>query len=344
MYEEAKRAVFRHLLGEGLSKAAISRRLGIDRRTAVRWAALDDQGSREGESVSYGPRLAAGSILDAYQEIIGMRRLVYPELSAVRLFHEVRAAGYEGGCDVVRRYVGKVRPRPPTEPVVRFETPPGRQGQVDFGEFRLPWGKRFALLVVLGYSRMLWFQFYERQTMEVVIRGLEAAFAYFGGVPEELLFDQMKSVIIEDRRAAAGELLRNQEFGRFSNHWGFRIRACRAYRAQTKGKVERPVGYIRDGFFYARNFVSDADLNDQALGWLDKVANVRVHGTLGERPAVRFERERSLLSPLAKRPYRGVVTVPTAAPAPVPVAGPVLASVPVERRQLRDYARLVESA
>lgn len=92
---------------------------------------------------------------------------------------------------------------PPVDPVVRFETPPGRQAQVDFAEFCLPWGKRYALLVVLGYSRMMWLQFYPRQTMAVLMRGLEEAFAFFGGRPAELLFDQMKSVVIDDQRQAA---------------------------------------------------------------------------------------------------------------------------------------------
>ena len=126
----------------------------------------------------------------------------------------------------------------------RFETPPGHQGQVDFAEFRLPWGERYAFIVVLGYSRLMWLRYYERQTMPVVMRGLESAFRYFGGVPSELLFDQMKAVIIKDGRADGGRLVENREFLRFSAHWGFRIRACRPYRAQTKGKVERPISYL----------------------------------------------------------------------------------------------------
>ena len=81
----------------------------------------------------------------------------------------------------------------------------------------------------------MWLQYYERQTMAVVMRGLEAAFGYFGGVPSELLFDQMKAVIVEDGRSSGGRLIENPEFLRFSVHWGFRIRACRPYRAQTKG-------------------------------------------------------------------------------------------------------------
>ena len=150
--------------------------------------------------------------------------------------------------------------------------------------------------MVLGYSRLMWLQFYRRQTMEVLIRGLESAFAFFGGVPAELLFDQMKAVIVDDQRDDGGRLLENAEFVRFAAHWGFRVRACRPYRAKTKGKVERPISYVRQNFFYGRSFLNDADLNAQALSWLQQVANVRRHRTTGERPQLRFDRdERGLL-------------------------------------------------
>ena len=126
---------------------------------------------------------------------------------------------------------------------------------MDFAEFRFPWGKRVALLVVLGYSRLLWLKFYPRQTLATVISGIEEAFAYLGGVPDELLFDQMKAVILDDQRPEGGKLLEHPEFLRFAHHWGFRSRACRPYRAQTKGKVERPVRYVRGNFVYGREFV-----------------------------------------------------------------------------------------
>ena len=174
---------------------------------------------------------------------------------------------------------------------------PGRQGQVDFAHFRLPWGKRYALIVVLGYSRLLWVQFYTRQTMKALMHGLESSFSYFGGVPRELLFDPMKAVVIEDGRYDDGALVENPEFMRYAYHWNFRIRACRPYRAQTKGKVERPIRYLRESFFYGRTFTSDDDLNAQALHWLETEANVRSHATLKERPLDRFERERLLRSP-----------------------------------------------
>src|SRR5690606_32218703 len=217
--------------------------------------------------------------LEPFKAIIDARLKSYPDLSAVRLFEEVRAAGYTGGLTQRKLYVTRVRPWPVPEPLVRFESEPGHQAQVDFAEFTFSWGKRYALLVVLGYSRLLWLRFYPKQDMQTLFAGLEEAFACFGGVPREILFDQMASVITRDLRDQGGRLIENKEFLRFAAHWQFRVRACRPYRAKTKGKVERPIRYLRESFVYARDFVSDEDLNAQAHTWLSGTANVRRHRT-----------------------------------------------------------------
>ena len=211
--------------------------------------------------------------------------------------------------------VRTIRPRE-LEAVVRFETPPGHQAQVDFADFRLPWGKRYALLVVLGYSRLLWVRFFTRKDMSALLAGLEGAFAFFGGVPRELLFDQMHSVITKDERLDGRRLVHNAEFLRFSAHWSFTPRACRPYRAKTTGKVERPVSYLRGNFFYGREFLNDHDLNAQLERWLTRTANVRIHGTTKQQqPLERFERdERVFLQPPATRPYRSLVLIPAGAP------------------------------
>lgn len=338
MYAREPRVLLRHYLEQGLSKAELARTLGVSRRTLYYWISsgqLDRE--QDNEPVRYAPRPPVACKIDRYRQMVQTRLAEYPRLSATRLFDEARAAGYSGGYSQLKEYVRKVRPGPPPDPVVRFETPPGLQAQVDFAEFRLPWGKRYALLVVLGYSRVLWLQFYPRQTMTVLMRALEDAFAAFGGVPAELLFDQLKAVIIEDRRERGGKLLENIEFVRFAAHWGFRIRACRPYRARTKGKVERPVRYVRDSFFYGRQFLNDADLNQQALSWLCHKANRRLHRTTREVPQVRFDRdERAVLRALAAKPYRSVSLLP-AAQAPQPKL-PRLPSV--ERRPLSTYARV----
>ena len=330
------RMLLKHYLDQGVSKAELSRRFGVSRRTIHNWIESGqlDRDLSSGEA-RYTPRPRVAHKLDPYRAIIDERLEQFPKLLAKRLFDEVSAAGYAGGYTRVRDYVRQVRPREPAEAVVRFETPAGRQGQVDFGTFRLPWGRRHALLVVLGYSRLLWLRFYRRQTMAVLMEGLENAFASFGGVPRELLFDQMRSVVISDERIGGGTLMLNAEFLRFAAHWGFTPRSCRPYRARTKGKVERPIRYLRESFFYGRTFVNDADLNDQAVGWLNGTANVRRHGTTGERPADRFERdERHTLQPLASHPYRRLGAHRRGV-----AARPVPRTVEVERRSLRVYAK-----
>ena len=176
--------------------------------------------------------------------------------------------------------------------------------------------------------------------MATVIVGLEAAFHYFGGVPRELLFDQMKTVIIEDRRPDGGTLLENAEFLRFAARWGFRIRACRPYRAQTKGKVERPVGYLRGNFLYGRTFLGDADLADQCARWLVR-ANQRIHGTTRVVSVSRLAEEQAACLPLAACPYRSLVLTPPAPPPPQPARTP---RVPVERWSLASYTELLTEA
>ena len=332
--------LLRHYLEQGASKSALARQLGISRDTIHRWIRAGDlDRDLDATPLRYRPRPAVPTKLDAYKAIIETRLAAYPELSAVRLLAEIRAAGYTGGYSQLKAFVRQVRPAPPPAPVVRFETPAGKQAQVDFARFTFPWGVRYALLVVLGYSRLLWCRFYARQDMRTLVSGLEDAFRYFGGVPQELLFDQMKAVITRDLRLEGGALIHNLEFLRFAAHWSFTPRACRPNRAQTKGKVERPVRYLRDNFVYGRTFVNDADLDQQRRQWLDDVANMRVHGTTRERPRDRFERdERLLLQPLARRPYTSLVLTEAPRPArPSAMARPVVA---VEKRPLAVYARL----
>ena len=168
--------LLRHCLEGGESKAELARRLGVSRRTVHGWIE-SGQLDRDVEAgaARYSPRPRVAHKLDPYKGIIDERLSAYPKLSAQRLFEEVRAAGYAGGYSRVRDYVREAHPRAPEEPLVRFETPAGWQGQVDFGEFRLPWGRRQALLVVLGYSRLMWMRFYPRQTMDALFAGLEDA-------------------------------------------------------------------------------------------------------------------------------------------------------------------------
>jgi transposase len=337
MYSRETRVLLRHYLEQGLTKTELAKRFGISRRTVYHWIGTGQlDRDLDSQEVRYRPRPPVVTRLEPYKPIIQARLEAFPLLTAQRLFEELRGAGYSGGYTQLKDYVRQVRPHGPAEPVVRFETPPGYQGQVDFGTFQLPWGRRYALLVVLGYSRLLWMRFYARQTMTTLIRGLESAFEFFGGVPQELLFDQMRSVVLSDERLGGCGLIMNAEFVRFAAHWGFRARACRPYRAKTKGKVERPIRYVRQSFFYGRTFLNDEDLNAQGEHWLQRVCNVRRHRTLGEAPRARFERdERIHLKALATRPYPQI----SLAPPVVSIHPPQ--RIEVQRRPLSAYAEAV---
>jgi transposase len=338
MHGVSDRVLLRHLLEEAKgSRLDAAQRIGVGRTTMYRWikAGLLDQ-PIETIKARYGPRPRGPTKLDPFKPLIQARLTEFPWLSSVRLFAEIRAAGYIGGVTQVREYAKTLRPEP--DPLVRYETPPGHQAQVDFAHCRFPWGVRHALMVVLGYSRLLWVQFYPRQDLRTLMLGLESCFAAWSGVPQEALFDQMRSVVTRDERLAGGGLTRNLEFLRFARHYGFRVRVCRPYRAKTKGKVERPIRYLRSNFLYGRTFLSDADLNAQVLDWLATVANPRDHGTTHVPPIERFhDEEQRALHSLPARPYRSLVLPPArtdrAPRVPVPV-------VPVERRSLDAYASL----
>ena len=337
------RVLLRHYLAEGLTKKAAAERLGISRRTVSRLIRSGELDRDLDEPVCYKARPAVPRKLDPYRGIIQARLEAYPELSSVRLMAEIRAAGYDGGYTQLKEYVREIRPRPPEEPLVRFETAPGRQAQVDFADFSFGWGKRYALMVVLGYSRLLWLRFFTRKDMRALLAGLEEAFGLFGGVPQELLFDQMRSVITKDGRLSGEKLVTNAEFIRFAAHWGFKVRACRPYRAKTKGKVERPISYVRKNFIYGREFLGDGDLDAQLRHWLEHTANVRIHRTTGEQPIVRFERdERALLQPLPPRPYQSlVVPAKPRRSGDTQIYAPQVPVLTVERRPLAQYAELV---
>jgi transposase len=333
MYTRETRVLLRHYLEQGVGKTELARRFGVSRRTVYHWI---ETGQLEREldagAVRYRARPPVVCKLDPYKGIVAARLADFPLLTAQRLYEELRGSGYNGGYTQLKDYVRRVRPLPPPEPLVRFETPAGFQGQVDFGTFQLPWGRRHALLVVLGYSRLLWLRFFPRQTMQTLFRGLESAFESFGGVPKELLFDQMRSVVLSDDRLGGQGLVLNSEFLRFAAHWGFRPRACRPYRAKTKGKVERPIRYLRQSFFYGRTFLNDEDLNAQSERWLEQIANARRHRTVREAPRLRFERdERPALQPLALQPYPGWGV-------PRPKATPIRTPIEVQRRPLSVYA------
>jgi transposase len=290
---------------QGLSVAAIARETGKDAKTIRRYIA------RGLEPPVYGPRPPQPCRLDAYKAYLQERIAAYP-LSGRRLLREIRALGYGGGYTAVTDFLRSVRPpaSPPFE--VRFETPPGRQAQVDFAQFPVTFTDEPAVTrivwlfsLVLGASRWLWARFVLHQDLQTVLRCHIAAFAALGGVPEEVLYDRMKTAVIGE--ATEGGIVYNRTLLDFAGHYRFHPKACRPYRAKTKGKVERPFRYVRQDFFLGRTFRNLDDLNTQLADWLATVANVRVHATTRRVVAEAFAEEKPKLQDLPTLPFGSVL-------------------------------------
>lgn len=276
----------RRLKQEGLPQAEIARRLEINRRT-VRKALREKQ-----PPVRRKPRVVEG-ILDPFKDHIRGRLRDY-NLSAVRILDEVRQQGYEGEYTVVKEFVREVRAQQAVRAVVRFESQPGGQGQVDWAEFGtvvLDGEERKLRLftMILGWSRMRYAEWTLDISTPTFIRCHLNAFQFFGGYPEELLYDNLKQVVLE--RGADSQSHRwNPQFADFAKHYDFTPRLCRPYRAQTKGKIENNVKFVRGNFFEGRSFTSLQDLNAQGLEWCRLVAQ-KPHGTTHEPPAQRLPLE-----------------------------------------------------
>jgi len=291
---------------QGLSVLTIARRTGHDPKTVRKYL---DNGL---EPPVYGPRAPRGSLLDPYADYIRGKLKAFPELSAARLYREARAMGYAGGLTTVKIFVRSVRPSPPTVFERRFETAAGRQAQVDFAYFQTTFADQpeqvrvvWLFSMVLGHSRFLFARFVSRQTLDAVIRCHMAAFDAFGGVPGEVLYDRMKTAVIGED--SEGQVVFNDTLLDLAGHYGFVPRACRPYRAKTKGKVERPFRYIRQDFFLGRTFRDLDDMNRQLADWLESVANARVHGTTNRVVGEAFVEEQPALSAPPAFPFRSVL-------------------------------------
>jgi len=233
-------------------------------------------------------------------------------IPATVLMREIVAQGYQGGASQLRAFMHTLKPAQPQEPVVRFETAPGHQMQVDWVEFRKGAQPLYAFCATLGYSRMSYVEFVADMKVSTLIGCHERSFAAFGGVVRQVLYDNMKTVVLERDVQGEGAHRFHAGFLDYARHAGFVIKLCRPYRARTKGKVERFNGYLRRSFyvplvaqFKQAGLVLDAaTATVQVRRWLDEVANVRVHGTTGEPPLTRLAAERAALQPLAP-PWRG---------------------------------------
>ena len=282
---------------EGLSVSAIAERTGLDRKTVRKYIA------RGVEPPQYGPRAPRPRIMAPYEAYVRERLAAFPELSIPRLLREIRERGYSGGHTMLGEFVREVRPLAVPGFEVRFETKPGQQAQVDFAHFKVvfdnePEQPRVVWLfsLVLGHSRYLWARFCLHQDLQTLLRLHIEAFEHVGGVPREILYDRMKSAVLGEDEDS--HIVYNRSLLALAAHYGFAPRACKPYRAKTKGKVERPYRYVRQDFFLGGRFADLDDLNAQLIRWLDTVANARVHGTTGRVVAEHLAEERASLLPL----------------------------------------------
>lgn len=282
MLEVEERFMIRDMHRKGLSVSEISRRTGHDRRTIRKVI----KGSLE--SAPRGRRRKKRKI-DAYAPYL-LKRIGVGVLNARKLYHEIREMGYIGKESQVRSFVQPYRPRRESLATVRFETEPGEQGQVDWASFGFitHLGKRrrlYAFLMTLGWSRAMYLEFTVSAKSTSWLRCHIHAFHYLGGVVDVILHDNLKTAVVD--RPSRDVIHWNRRYLDFAEYYGFTPRACQPYRPQTKGKVENGVSYVRGNFWLGLEFIDLADLNRQALGWLNTIANVRIHGTTGKVP---FER------------------------------------------------------
>lgn len=303
MTEHLRNEIVR-LRGAGRSIRGISRQLRVSRKVIRRALADVRRQRRDGVIVLPAAPKRRKSVLDPFEQDIHGLLERYPDLTAVRLVEELQTRGFRGGYTIVKDYLRRVRPRPKGEPVERFETAPGAQGQMDYSPYLVPFttgeSRVHAFSYVLGYSRRQYLHFVEAEDFQTTLREHIQAFEYFGGVAGICLYDSMKVVVDhwEDDLP-----IYNRRFLAFATHYGFRPLACRRRRPRTKGKVERKFDHVVKNLFNGRTFRDLDHLNEVAAWWLREVVDVRLHRETKERPIDRFEKERGFLLPLPDKPY-----------------------------------------
>ena len=290
----------------GASMRHIAQSLGISRRTVKQVLDQVEQNRGVG-STEQAPRKKARrcSQLDAHLGTITELLSRYPNITAQRIYEELRRHGYQGSYSLLSHRVYELRPRPIVRPVQRFETAPGEQAQMDYSTYDIDFtneGRRrvYAFSYILGYSRRQYLHFVESQDFATTVRQHIRAFEHMGGVAASCLYDNMKVVVTGHD---GDEPIYNTRFLAFAAHYGFRPVACRVRRPQTKGKVERPFGYAESSLLGGRDFHSLAHLNETTAWWLAEVADVHLHRQTKARPLDRHAQEQPHLIPLPACPF-----------------------------------------
>lgn len=273
----------------GLAKKAIARELGLDVKTVRKWWS---------RSWKVQERPARGRLLERWAAFLRARA---PEVgfNSVVLCRELAGLGQRCCVSTVAKYIAPWRAAlRKVEPTVRFETGPGEQGQVDWGSTWIYLGlervRVHLFTMVLGFSRRLFAKAYSNEGLGSLLDAHAAAFAHFGGRPKSLLYDNPRTIVTA-KDESTGQVTWNATFKDRMDFYGLKIRLCRYYRAQTKGKVESGVKYVKRNALAGRRFASLEELNAYLLGWCVEVADQRVHGTTHEKPADRFARAEQLI-------------------------------------------------
>jgi transposase len=280
------RFMIKDLYRKGVSISEIARLTGHDRKTirhVLNAPLVPTPVERQSKVRKIDPYVA-------YLE----KRIEEGVLNARKLYGEIQAQGYAGKETRVREFVQPFRQARRRQATVRFETEPGEQAQVDWGHFGLiqHHGRQrrlYGFVMTLGWSRASYLEFTVSADAAWFLRCHVHAFHYLGGIPRQVVHDNLKTAVLG--RDGEGKIHWNPRYLDFADYYGFTPHACQPYRAQTKGKVESGVKYVRGNFWPGLKYIDLVDLNRQARAWLNTVANVRIHGTTGEVPWVRLPRE-----------------------------------------------------
>ena len=287
----SRRTVFEiyQLQAKGFSCRSIARQLQINRESVAKYLA--------DPALVVNTRKKKPSKLDPYRALIEEMVEECPDVKAPVVLQRIREKGFDGEITIVRDMLRKVRGKVKNrQPFIRFESQPGEQVQIDWGHMgTLTYGenkrKLYGLAVLEGNSRMLYVFFSHSQQQEYLHQGLLEAFTYFGGLPKEVLVDNMLTAVTE----RVGSIIRfNEAFLDFLGKFSITPRACTVGMPQEKGKVESAIKYIRQNFWPLRQFADLADVQQQIRHWLDTVANVRKHHTTGQRPVDQLQGLRPL--------------------------------------------------